>query len=173
MLYSFDTSAILNGRRDLFRPAVFRSLWARVEDVISAGQIRSVDEVQRELARRDDDAKQWADAQTDLFCPLDEQIQQAVRRILRLYPNMVRQGGRRSAADPFVIALAMVNNGTVVTQETADRQHRKAPYPRCLRRSRRALAYPDGLHRGAGMEFLKRPAEPTWSVTSLASACGL
>lgn len=32
---------------------------------------------------------------------------------------MVRQGGRRSAADPFVIALAMVNNGTVVTQETA------------------------------------------------------
>lgn len=74
MLYSFDTSAILNGRRDLFRPAVFRSLWGRVEDAISAGQIRSVDEVQRELARRDDDAKRWADGQTGLFCPLDEQI---------------------------------------------------------------------------------------------------
>lgn len=119
MLYSFDTSAILNGRRDLFRPAVFRSLWGRVEDAISAGQIRSVDEVQRELARRDDDAKRWADGQTGLFCPLDEQIQQAARHILRLHPNMVRQGGRRSAADPFVIALAMVNNATVVTQETA------------------------------------------------------
>ncbi len=30
VLYSFDTSAILNGRRDLFRPAVFRGLWGRV-----------------------------------------------------------------------------------------------------------------------------------------------
>ena len=71
MLYSFDTSAILNGRRDLFRPTVFHTLWAQIEDAIVAGQIRSVDEVQRELARRDDDAKQWADAQSDLFVPLD------------------------------------------------------------------------------------------------------
>lgn len=155
MLYSFDTSAILNGRRDLFRPAVFRSLWGRVEDAISAGQIRSVDEVQRELARRDDDAKRWADGQTGLFCPLDEQIQQAARHILRLHPNMVRQGGRRSAADPFVIALAMVNNATVVTQETASRQYRKAAHPRCLRRSWRAVANSDGLYRGAGMDFLR------------------
>lgn len=129
MLYSFDTSAILNGRRDLFRPAVFRSLWGRVEDAISAGQIRSVDEVQRELARRDDDAKRWADGQTGLFCPLDEQIQQAARHILRLHPNMVRQGGRRSAADPFVIALAMVNNATVVTQETASGNIEKPRIP--------------------------------------------
>ncbi|CLT95466.1 Uncharacterised protein [Mycobacterium tuberculosis] len=129
MLYSFDTSAILNGRRDLFWPAVFRSLWGRVEDAISAGQIRSVDEVQRELARRDDDAKRWADGQTGLFCPLDEQIQQAARHILRLHPNMVRQGGRRSAADPFVIALAMVNNATVVTQETASGNIEKPRIP--------------------------------------------
>lgn len=129
MLYSFDTSAILNGRRDLFRPAVFRSLWGRVEDAISAGQIRSVDEVQRELARRDDDAKRWADGQTGLFCPLDEQIQQAARHILRLHPNMVRQGGRRSAADPFVIALVMVNNATVVTQETASGNIEKPRIP--------------------------------------------
>ena len=30
-----------------------------------------------------------------------------------------KQGGRRSGADPFIIALAMVNNGTVVTEENA------------------------------------------------------
>lgn len=155
MLYSFDTSAILNGRRDLFRPAVFRSLWGRVEDAISAGQIRSVDEVQRELARRDDDAKRWADGQTGLFCPLDEQIQQAARHILRLHPNMVRQGGRRSAADPFVIALAMVNNATVVTQETASGNIEKPRIPDVCD----ALGVPwlnsDGLYRGAGMDFLR------------------
>lgn len=119
VLYSFDTSAILNCRRDLFRPSVFRTLWAQIEGAIAVGQIRAVDEVQRELARRDDDAKQWAGNQVDLFCPLDTPIQEGARRILQLHPNLVRQGGLRSAADPFVIALAMVNNGTVVTEETA------------------------------------------------------
>lgn len=63
VLYSFGTSAMLNGRRDLFRPMVFRGLWALVWDVITAGEVRSVDEVRRELAKRDDDAKRWADAQ--------------------------------------------------------------------------------------------------------------
>ena len=55
----------------------------------------------------------------DQFCPLDASIQQGVRQILQFYPNLVRQRGRRSAADPFAIALAMVNNGTVVTEKTA------------------------------------------------------
>jgi predicted nucleic acid-binding protein len=117
--YSFDTSAILNGRRDLFRPTVFHTLWAQIEDAIAAGQIRSVDEVKRELARRDDDAKQWADDQSDLFVPLELPIQQSAAQILNMHPRLVGQGGKRSAADPFVIALAMVHNGTIVTEETA------------------------------------------------------
>lgn len=117
--YSFDTSAILNGRRDLFRPTVFQTLWVQIEGAIADGQIRSVDEVQRELARRDDDARQWADAQGGLFVPLELPIQQSAVQILNVHPRLVSQGGRRSAADPFVIALAMVRNGTVVTEETA------------------------------------------------------
>jgi len=129
VLYSFDTSAILNGRRDLFRPTVFHTLWAQIEDAIVAGQIRSVDEVQRELARRDDDARQWADAQGDLFVPLELPIQQSATQILNLHPRLVSQGGRRSAADPFVIALAMVNNGTVVTEETASGNINKPRIP--------------------------------------------
>lgn len=119
MLYSFDTSTILNGRRDLFRPTVFRGVWELIEDAITAGEVRSVDEVRRELAKRDDDAKQWADAQTDPFCPLDAPIRQSATQILRLHPNLVKQGGQRSGADPFVIALAMANQGRVVSEETA------------------------------------------------------
>ncbi len=119
MLYSFDTSAILNGRRDLFRPTVFQTLWVQIEDAIVGGQIRSVDEVRNELDRRDDDAKRWAVAQGDLFVPLELPIQQSAAQILRLHKNLVKQGGRRSGADPFVIALAMANQGTVVSEETA------------------------------------------------------
>ena len=99
-LYSFDTSAILNGRRDLFRPTVFHTLWAQIEDAIAAGQIRSVDEVQRELARRDDDAKQWADAQGDLFVPLDLPIQQSAAQILHPAPPACQPGRQAQRRRP-------------------------------------------------------------------------
>lgn len=127
--YSFDTSAILNGRRDLFRPTVFHTLWDLIAEAIAAGEIRSVDEVQRELARRDDDARQWATAQSGLFVPLELPIQQSAAHILSVHPRLVGQGGRRSAADPFVIALAMVNNGTVVTDELATGNLQKPHIP--------------------------------------------
>ena|GEM_PF-6352649 len=40
---SHATSAILNGRRDLFRHTVFRTLWSQINDAITTGQIRFVD----------------------------------------------------------------------------------------------------------------------------------
>lgn len=46
-------------------------------------------------------------------------IQQSAAQILNVHPRLVSQGRRRSGADPFVIGLAMVRNGTVVTEETA------------------------------------------------------
>ncbi|GAA5194019.1 DUF4411 family protein [Arthrobacter gyeryongensis] len=115
--YSFDTSAILNGRRDLFRPTVFQGLWANIEGMIVDGRIRSVDIVREELNRRDDDASSWASNQRELFCELDEEVQMATRDILRSHPKLVGAGTGRNGADPFVIALAMVTTGTVVTEE--------------------------------------------------------
>lgn len=115
--YSFDTSAILNGRRDLFRPTVFQGLWANIEGMIVDGRIRSVDIVREELSRRDDDASDWARSKPDLFCELDEEVQMATRDILRSHPRLVGAGNGRNGADPFVIALAMVTTGTVVTEE--------------------------------------------------------
>lgn len=38
--------------------------------------------------------------------------------ILAAHPRLVGNGGGRNGADPFVIALAMVNHGAVVTDET-------------------------------------------------------
>ena len=117
-LYSFDTSSILNGRRDLFRPTVFVRLWEQIEDGIASGIIRAVDEVKNELSRRDDDAKRWADRQSGLYVPIEVDVQNATTAILRAHPDLVRAGGKRSGGDPFVIALAMARNGVVVSEET-------------------------------------------------------
>lgn len=115
--YSFDTSAFINGRRDLLPPETFPSLWTRVEGMIAAGSIQSVDEVLHELAKRDDAVQAWAKTQTMLFVPLDEDVQKATSEILRAHPRLVGTGSGRNTADPFVIALARVRGGVVVTEE--------------------------------------------------------
>jgi hypothetical protein len=91
--YSFDTSAFINGRRDLLPPETFPTLWGRVEGMIEAGSIQSVDEV------------------------LHEDVQRATGEILRGHPRLVGNGSGRNTADPFVIALACVRGGVVVTEE--------------------------------------------------------
>ena len=106
VLYSFDTSSLLNGRRDLLPPEVFRSLWNNVEAMIAAGQIRAVDVARDELARRDDEVNRWARAQIDLFIDLDPDIQRATSDTLARHSKLMGKGGGRNAAAPFVIGLA-------------------------------------------------------------------
>ncbi|MFE6620295.1 DUF4411 family protein [Streptomyces sp. NPDC057740] len=117
-MYSFDTSSILNGRRDLMPPGIFPTLWSNIESMIAGGAIRSVDVVLEELSRRDDDAHTWAKMQSDLFVPLHEGIQRSTSRILAAHPKLLGRGGGRNGADPFVIGLALLSGGCVVTEET-------------------------------------------------------
>ena len=116
--YSFDTSAIINGRRDIFKPTTFGPIWDAIEDMIRAGQVQAVDEVKRELKRKSDEANAWAKRCSHMFVPLSREIQLSTREILAAHPRLLGQGGGpRNGADPFVIALAHARGGTVVTQE--------------------------------------------------------
>ncbi|CAM3727834.1 MULTISPECIES: DUF4411 family protein [Isoptericola] len=117
--YSFDTSVFINGRRDLLPPATFPSVWQRVEGMIADGAIRAVDEVERELAKREGDAvHSWAKDQADLFVDLEEDIQTATSWVLTSHPKLLGNAKGRNGADPFVIGLAVARDGVVVTQET-------------------------------------------------------
>lgn len=116
--YSFDTSSLLNGRRDLLPPETFTSVWSRIEDAIAAGDIRCVDVVRDELLRRDDEVAHWARSREGLFVPLSQEVQQATRDVLAMHPRMLGRGGGRNGADPFVVGLAVTMGGTVVTEET-------------------------------------------------------
>jgi len=116
--YSFDTSALINGHRDLLPPDTFPSVWHRIEASIAQGAVRCVDEVERELAKREGDTvHRWARAQRGLFVPLTPDVQEATMQVLGAHPRLVGAGKGRSAADPFVIALALAHGGVVVTQE--------------------------------------------------------
>ena len=128
-LYSFDTSSLLNGRRDLLPPSTFPTLWANLEAMITAGAIRCVDLVRDELAVREDEVHQWAMAQDNLFLPLTADVQTAVREVLHEHQRIIGIGSGRSGADPFVIALARARDGVVVTEETLSRNLTKPKIP--------------------------------------------
>lgn len=115
--FSFDTSAIINGRRDLLPPEVFPTLWGHIEHMIMTGSVHSIDVVKDELSKRDDQVSAWAKSQTNLFLPLGIPVQEAATSILEEHPRLMGAGKGRNAADPFVIALAIVNRGVVVTEE--------------------------------------------------------
>lgn len=116
--YSFDTSALLNGRRDLLPPGTFRTVWVNIEQAIAAGEVRAVEVVRDELARRDDEVSRWAAGQHSLYVPLDHDVQRATREVLAAHPRLMGRGGGRNAADPFVIGLARARRAVVVTEES-------------------------------------------------------
>ncbi len=117
MKYSIDTSAILDGWRRYYPPDAFPGLWQRIELLIQSGHLRATEEVLRELEKRDDDVHAWAAGQEGLFVAIDDPVQDAVSEILRDCPKLVDTRKNRSAADPFVIALAKTSSCTVITGE--------------------------------------------------------
>ena len=118
MRYSIDTSGLLDGWKRYYPPELFPGVWEKLGELVEDGALRASEEVLVELERRDDEVLAWARGQDGLIVPLDDEVQGAVAEILQLHPRLVGMGGRRAAADPFVIALARVHGCTVVTGES-------------------------------------------------------
>ncbi len=118
MAYSIDSSGIL----DLFRyypPDVFPSIWTQMDAAANSGIIFAIDEVYRELERKDDVAFGWLKARRMIVVALDTAIQQRVAAILSVHPRLIDTRKSRSAGDPFVIGLAQARGYSVVTGEKA------------------------------------------------------
>jgi len=97
--------------------------------MIAQAAIRSVDLVREELAVREDEVSSWARSQAGLFVPLTVDVQLSVREVLAEHARILGIGSGRSGADPFVIALARVHQGVVVTEETLSRNLSKPKIP--------------------------------------------
>lgn len=118
MIYSIDTSGLLDGWRRYYPIDVFPGIWAKLDGLIESGNLIATEEVYYELERQDDKVFEWARERRSMFLPIDEDIQLFVADILRKYDRLVNTQKGRSAADPFVIALAQQHGCTVVTGES-------------------------------------------------------
>jgi hypothetical protein len=118
--YSIDTSAILEAWRRRYPPDVFPAVWVRFDEALDAGDLGASEEVLLEVEKRDDEVHAWAKARkAKMFVPIDEEQQRHVSSILGKHERLVDTRKNRSAADPFVIALAMAQGCAVVTAEAA------------------------------------------------------
>jgi hypothetical protein len=132
VLYSVDTSALLDGLERYYPEASFPALWKKIDELIAAGRFFFSEEVWDEARKHDAAAKTWCDARdkASLVVPTDAVIAREVQGILVAYPRLVANMKGRNRADAFVIAAARIKSATVVTGEGPDgNQNRpKIPY---------------------------------------------
>jgi hypothetical protein len=115
--YCIDTSSLIQARRRLYPPAVFKSLWEKIDGLIDSGHLMAPDDVMHELGKKDDEVHGWAKQRPQLFRAPDEALQKELKVVLADSPALLGVRVAHSGADPWVIALARIHGATVVTQE--------------------------------------------------------
>jgi hypothetical protein len=121
MIFVFDTSSFL--QMNSYYPDVFPGFWQQFDQAVTDGTAISTREVFRELDRQEPDhILTWAKQNPTLFRTPTSDETKFVVEILAV-PHFQQLIGAQAqlvgtpVADPFVIALAAVNKGAVVTEE--------------------------------------------------------
>lgn len=95
-----------------------------MENSIDEGIMIAPDMVLLELKRKEDSLYEWAKNQEKLFVPLSTEIQVIHTDIINAYPKLIDSSKNRSMCDPWVIALAQLHGGKVVTEESRGSEKR-------------------------------------------------
>ena len=117
MDFSFDTSAFIEPWVRFYPRDIFEPHWQWIEKLIQEGIVRSTELVKTELSVTEDELFEWAKEQNGLFIPINTEIQPVLQEIVAQFPQLTDHHRDRSGADPWVVALAIVENCPVVTYE--------------------------------------------------------
>lgn len=122
MTYVFDTSSLRSLQH--FYPRVFKSIWDGLDALVAQKYLISTREVYRELEGQAITAEllKWAKANKALFTTPTGPELGFVAEIFKVghFQGLIgkqQQLKGTPVADPFVIACARINQGTVVTEE--------------------------------------------------------
>lgn len=119
-MYSLDTSFFMDWQARYYPLDLFVTLQQKMDALVQAGECRAVDLVREEIESVGTPGlRTWAKNSTGLFLPMEEAIQLAGAQIEASYPDLMDPKGLHESADAYVIALAQLNNGIVVSQETS------------------------------------------------------
>jgi hypothetical protein len=125
-MYSLDTSFFMDWQGRHYPLDVFPSLARRIEDMVAGSGCGAVELVREEIdAVGTPGLRAWARNVGGLFTPLTTDVQLEAAAIEASYPDLMDPKGLHLSADAYVIALAKIQEGVVVSQETsAQEKHR-------------------------------------------------
>ncbi|MGH9792946.1 MAG: DUF4411 family protein [Candidatus Acidiferrales bacterium] len=87
--FSLDTSGILDAWVRHYPPDVFPAIWTNMDAAAKAGEIVVIDDVVRELERKDDAIHEWVKQREAMIVTIDSPIQANVVQIMSKYPRLV------------------------------------------------------------------------------------
>lgn len=115
--YCIDTSSLIAAWQERYPIENFPPFWTKMDALIEAGGLIAPIEVLTEVSKRSDELHAWLKARPSMFRELDDATQIAAGEVLARFPRLVGERKLRTSADPFVIALARVEDLTLVTDE--------------------------------------------------------
>lgn len=122
--YAVDTSAFMEWQARYYPTDIFTTLKTRIDDLIDEKRLFSPELVQEELtAVGTPDLTAWAVANPSLWVPTTELLS-ATLGIQNKFPGLRDPKAEFEEADAYVIALAQMRDGIVVTQETSAAEKR-------------------------------------------------
>jgi len=102
-----DTSGWTSLKRG-YPPNSFPTLWSNVSSLANSNRLISPHEVYIELEKQDDELLKWARQHKGLFLKLEEEQVALGLQIVGEFPTLVNPLKQTPDADPFVIALAIL-----------------------------------------------------------------
>jgi hypothetical protein len=130
MIYCIDTSSLIAAWYERYPIENFPKFWDRVDGLIFEKRMVSPIDVFLETKKRSDELHTWLKSRkADLFLELDDAVQSEATKVLARFPRLVGEKKLNTSADPFVIALALVQGVPVVTEEKPTLSDRKPNIP--------------------------------------------
>lgn len=128
--YCFDSSAFINSWRRYYSPSVFPTLWDKFAELIIEDRIIMPKEAEKEIMNGRDELALWFKEHNQCVKKYTAEQLQIVQEIVNKYPKVSQyKKVRPYHADPFILALAKIENATVVTYEGNDGNHEDPKIP--------------------------------------------
>ncbi len=125
VVYCVDTSAFMDWQARYYPIDVFQSVNANLQGLVGAGRLQAPALVRDEInAIGTPDLAAWAKTNAGIFVPTADVLTDALA-IQGQFPGLRDPKAEYEEADAYLIALARLRDGIVVTQETpAAEKHR-------------------------------------------------
>lgn len=136
-IYLLDANIFVQASRRYYAFDIAPTFWEKLIEHAVGGRIRSIDRVQTELVRGNDDLASWAEKEFSTYFERTDrneivEVYQAIISWVQQHPQFhdSAKANFASGADGWLIACAKVQNYIIVTQEQFNPQiKRKVPIP--------------------------------------------